>query len=154
MILAKCENAATYKGWSPVLDQALDLLTPEVLETIGTTTVYMDGDRLYATRQVFESLPEEKTFYESHRRYLDIHVVTKGEERMDIASPNDLRVNEEKSDPEKGDFFVFTGDPDEKQTVILRPGTFLVAFPEDAHRCKGQVEGPCDVEKIVFKIII
>ena len=54
----------------------------------------------------FESLPEEKTFYESHRRHLDIHVVIKGEERMDISSLDDLQVDEEKSDLEKGDFFV------------------------------------------------
>ena len=40
------------------------------------------------------------------------------------------------------------------QSIILRHGDFLVAFPQDAHRVKGQVSGPSDVRKVVFKIRI
>ena len=153
MIVAKNANAANYKGFSPLLDRALDLLTPEFLESVGTATVHMDGDRLYATRNLFDTAPQEETFFESHKLYLDIHAVVKGEERMEIADPATLTLDEAKSNP-GGDFYAFTEKSAVHQDLILTPGTFLVAFPDDAHRCRGQVSGVSHVEKIVFKILI
>ena len=153
MIVARNADAANYKGFSPLLDRALDLLTPEFLASVGTTTVHMDGERLYATLNVFETAPESETFFESHKKYLDIHAVVKGEERMEIADPKTLTVDEVKSNP-AGDFYAYTEKSAEHQNLILKPGTFLVAFPDDAHRCKGQVDGPSQVEKVVFKILI
>ena len=153
MIVAKNADAASYKGLSPLLDKALDLLTPEFLAGVGTATVHMDGEKLYATLNIFDTVPDAETFFESHKRYLDIHVVTKGEERMEIAESKTLTVDEEKSRP-AGDFYAYTEKSGAYQTLVLRPGTFLVAFPDDAHRCKGQVDGVSHVEKVVFKILI
>ena len=64
-----------------------------------------------------------------------------------------LTVDEAVSRP-AGDFYAYTEKSAEHQTLVLKPGSFLVAFPDDAHRCKGQVDGPSHVEKIVFKILI
>ena len=153
MIVAKNADAANYRGFSPLLDRALDLLTPEFLASVGTETVHMDGDKLYATLNIFDTAPNAETFFESHKLYLDIHAVTKGEERMEIADPRTLTVDEEKSRP-AGDFYAYTEKSAEHQDLILRPGSFLVAFPDDAHRCRGQVDGVSHVEKVVFKILI
>ena len=153
MIVAKNADAANYRGFSPLLDRALDLLTPEFLSSVGTETVHMDGEKLFATLNIFDTVPDAETFFESHKRYLDIHVVTKGEERMEIADPRTLTVDEEKSRP-AGDFYAYTEKSAEHQDLILRPGTFLVTFPDDAHRCRGQVDGVSHVEKVVFKILI
>lgn len=153
MIVARNADAANYKGFSPLLDKALDLLTPEFLASVGTTTVHMDGEKLYATLNLFETAPESETFFESHKKYLDIHAVVKGEERLEIADPKALTVDEGKSNP-VGDFYAYSEKSAEHQNLILKPGTFLVAFPDDAHRCKGQVDGASQVEKVVFKILI
>ena len=151
MIVARNADAANYKGFSPLLDKALDLLTPEFLASVGTETVHMDGDKLYATRNIFDTAPDSETFFESHKLYLDIHAVVKGEERMEVADPKVLTVDEAFSRPE-GDFYAYTDKDPEHQSVVLRHGTFLVAWPSDAHRCKGQVCGASDVRKVVFKI--
>ena len=153
MIVARNADAANNKGFSPLLDRALELLTPDVLSTVGTETVHFDGDRLYATLNIFDTAPDSETFFESHKRYLDIHAVVKGEVRMEIADPAALTVDEVKSNP-AGDFYAYTEKAADHQTAVLRPGTFLVAFPDDAHRCKGQVDGVSHVEKVVFKILI
>ena len=153
MIVARNADAANYKGFSPLLDRALDLLTPEFLASVGTETVHMDGDKLYATRNIFDTAPDSETFFESHKLYLDIHAVVKGEERMEVADPKALTVDEAFSRPE-GDFYAYTEKSAKHQTLILKPGTFLVAFPDAAHRCKGQVNGVSQVEKVVFKILI
>lgn len=147
MILADIEDAEKYLGIHPILDKALKLLTSEYLNSVGTETVHIDGDRLYATLNEYVTVPFEESFYEAHREYLDIHVLTKGEERVDIANPVNLQEFDH-----KGDFYAYNGEAE--QTVTLFPGNFLVVFPGDAHRIKIQKKGPCEVAKVVFKICI
>jgi len=153
MIVAKRKDAADYCGIHPLLDRALECLTDEFLETVGTEATHIDGQNLYASLNLFETQPDEKLFFEAHREYLDIHVPLAGEERMDIADTASLSLDEAASKPEK-DFYAYSDKDPEHQSVILKRGDFLVAFPADAHRVKGRVNGACEVRKIVFKIRI
>lgn len=146
MIFAKFEDAAEYCGIHPRLDKALALINDEFLGTVGTQTMHLEGDSLYVTRFDYETLPLEDTFYEAHRRYLDIHILLSGEERVDISHPDTLSQFEHKDD-----FYAYTGSAE--QTVILRPGTFLVVFPGDAHRIKICTDEPAQVSKAVFKVL-
>lgn len=151
MIIAKRKDAADYRGISPLLDKALDYLSDEFLESVGPEKVEIDGKNLFASLNVFETKPDEQLFFEAHRAYLDIHVPLAGEERMDIADTSTLTLDEAASKPEK-DFYAYTDKDPAHQSIILKNGDFLVAFPADAHRVKGQVSGPSDVRKVVFKI--
>jgi len=154
MLAGYNHEATRYQGIHPRLDRALALLTPEFLASVGTETRYLDGKALYVTRNLFETAPDSETFFEAHRRYLDIHVVVKGAERLEIAHPSLLTPDEERSNP-AGDFYAYSGRTDaERQTIVLRPGFFLVAFPDDAHRCRGMLDAPAPVEKVVFKICL
>ena len=147
MILGKNREAAAYRGLHPRLDRALECLTDEFLASVGTETMKLEGDALYVTRFDYDTVPFEETFFESHKRYLDIHIMVKGSERVDIAHPEGLTLYEN-----KGDFYGYRGDAE--QSVILRPGDFLVVFPGDAHRLKIAVDQPEAVSKVVFKILV
>lgn len=147
MILGKNREAAAYRGLHPRLDRALECLTDEFLTSVGTETRKLEGEALYVTRFDYDTAPFEETFFESHKRYLDIHVMVKGSERVDIAHPEGLTLYEN-----KGDFYGYRGDAE--QSVILRPGDFLVVFPGDAHRLKIAVDQPEAVSKVVFKILV
>lgn len=147
MILGKNREAAAYRGLHPRLDRALECLTDEFLTSVGTETMKLEGEALYVTRFDYDTAPFEETFFESHKRYLDIHVMVKGSERVDIAHPEGLTLYEN-----KGDFYGYRGDAE--QSVILRPGDFLVVFPGDAHRLKIAVDQPEAVSKVVFKILV
>ena len=70
-----------------------------------------------------------------------------GEERVELASPGGLTLFEHKDD-----FYAYRGAAE--QSLILRPGSFLVVFPEDAHRIKIAVNGPDTVSKVVFKVLV
>ncbi len=153
MILAKRKDAKDYCGIHPLLDRALACLDDAFLESVGMDGVQIDGKNLYASLNQFETLPDEKLFFEAHREYLDIHVPLAGEERMDIADTALLTPDEAASKPEN-DFYAFSDKAPEHQSAILKPGDFLVAFPADAHRVKGQVSGASAVRKLVFKIRI
>lgn len=147
MILANLNNRSEYYGIHPNLDKALELLTPEYLASVPTEKTCIDGENLFVTRFQLETVPFEDTFYEAHRQYLDIHVVTEGTERVDIAHPDRLTLTRN-----EGDFYGYTGEAD--QTVILRPGSFLVVFPGDAHRLKIAVGEQAPFTRVVFKVKI
>ena len=147
MILDKLSQAKAYRGIHPRLDAALDRLNEAFLATVGPETMQLEGDKLYVTRFTYDTLPLEDTFFEAHKRYLDIHLMMEGEERVDIASPEGLTLFEQ-----QGDFYAYRGEGE--QSLVLRPGSFLVVFPEDAHRIKIQVNGPETVSKVVFKVLV
>ena len=146
MIVANLRNKSEYYGIHPELDKALDCLTPEFLEKVPTEKQLLDGEDLFVTKFHLETVPMEQTFFEAHRKYLDIQVVTEGRERVDIAHPDSLTLTEN-----KGDFYGYTGQAE--QSVILKPGNFLVVFPGDAHRLRIPVEQPGEAfTRVVFKI--
>lgn len=147
MILAKNEQAACYRGIHPRLDEVLDRLNNTFLSSVGAVTQQIEGEKLYVTRFGYETLPAEETFFEAHRRYLDVHVMVEGEERVEIASPDRLSLFEHKDD-----FYAYRGEAE--ASFVLKPGMFLVVFPDDAHRIKMQVDAPKAVSKVVFKLLV
>ncbi len=146
MILAKTESALEYRGIHPNLDRALEQLTPAFLSSLGEEKVEMIPGEVWCTRFVYETTPEGSAF-ESHEKFLDIHLVTSGRERIQLAPPATLEETE--GDAGK-DLWLYSGEP--WQDVILVPGDFLVTFPGDAHRLKLCVQGPETVSKVVFKV--
>lgn len=146
MIVANLTNKQEYYGIHPELDKALDYLTPEFLENASTEKTLLDGENLFVTKYHLETVPVEQTFFEAHKKYLDIQVVIQGIERVEIAHPDGLTLTEE-----KGDFYGYTGQAD--QSVILKPGNFLVVFPGDAHRLRLPVHQSGEpFTRVVFKI--
>ena len=94
MIVANLRNKSEYYGIHPELDKALDCLTPEFLEKVPTEKQLLDGEDLFVTKFHLETVPFEQTFFEAHKKYLDIQVVTEGWERVDIAHPDSLTLTD------------------------------------------------------------
>lgn len=150
MIYAKNADALAYRGIHPNLDLALEHITPEFLASLrDNQRVELNGDLVYCTRFTYETIPQEESFFEAHRRYLDIHIMVEGEERVDMNRPEDLNLTDAQ---EGNDFYAYQGES--WHSTVLKPGEFLVVFPEDAHRIKVQVDGPKTVSKAVFKVCI
>lgn len=149
MIYAKNKDALAYQGIHPHLDLALERITPEFLAGVGPERVEILGGTVYATRFTYETVPEEESFFEAHKRYLDIHIMTEGSEGVEIAPPAELT---EFDRAEANDFYAYRGPASYR--LSLSPGDFLVVFPNDAHRIKMSLEQPETVTKVVFKVRI
>lgn len=148
MICAENRDALQYRGIHPNLDLALERLTPEFLSSLRDgERRELKGEAVYYTRFTYETVAPEESFFEAHRRYLDIHVMLAGEERVDLNHPEELELFQAEKD---SDFYAYRGVA--RHSVVLRPGAFLVVFPGDAHRIKVRVSGPEIVSKAVFKI--
>lgn len=149
MIYAKNSDALTYRGIHPNLDMALERITKEFLSSVGEERVEIKGSDVYATRFTYETIPEEESFFEAHKNYLDIHLMLEGAERVEIAPPETLT---EFDRVEANDFYAYRGPAHYR--LALDPGNFLVVFPNDAHRIKMELERPERVSKVVFKVRI
>lgn len=149
MIYAKNKDALSYRGIHPNLDLALEHITEKYLDSVGYDRVELEGSDVYATRFTYETVPEEESFFEAHQKYLDIHIMLSGSERVEIAPPEKLT---EFDRVEANDFYAYRGEGDYR--LVLSPGDFLVVFPNDAHRIKMRVNEPETVTKAVFKVRI
>lgn len=149
MIYAKNSDALTYRGIHPNLDMALERITEEFLSSVGEERVEIKGSDVYATRFTYETIPEEESFFEAHKNYLDIHLMLEGSERVEISPPETLT---EFNRVEANDFYAYRGEG--QYRLVLSPGDFLVVFPNDAHKIKMRVDGPETVTKAVFKVRI
>ena len=149
MILAKNVNAADYRGIHPNLDLALDHIREEFLSSLGTDRVDLIPGEVWCTKFTYETITDDESFFEAHEKFLDIHLMLDGSERVEVAPPSALECFERV--PEN-DFYAYRGEGDYK--MVLSPGDFLVVFPADAHKIKMQLDGPETVTKAVFKVRI
>ena len=150
MIYAKNEYAGEYRGIHLGLDLALANITPEFLGSLKDgVRMDLQGDDVYCTRFTYETISDEESFFEAHEKYLDIHLMLSGSERVEIAPPEELERFESK--PEN-DFYAYRGWG--RYHLTLRPGDFLVVFPGDAHKIKMYDGAPATVTKAVFKVRI
>ena len=149
MILAKNDTARDYLGIHPNLDLALERINEEFFATLGTERVDIVPGEVWCTKFTYDTIPDEESFFEAHEKFLDIHMMLCGSERVEISAPADLE--QFRSEPEN-DFFAYRGEGRHK--LVLAPGDFLVVWPEDAHKIKMMIDTPQTVTKAVFKIKI
>lgn len=109
----------------------------------------IDGDRLFVNIVEYETTEVTNRFWEAHRNYLDVHLMLKGQEQIDL---NFIENMEQKEFVEKDDFLPLEGGKNGE--VILRDQDFLICYPHDGHRTAVAVEGPEMIKKAIFKVRI
>ena len=94
------------------------------------------------------TVPEER-FWEAHRRYLDVHLMLRGTEQIDLNFIRNMKTGEF---VEEEDFLPMVGE--KNSSVILRDGDFLICYPSDGHRTAVAADGPQTIKKAIFKVLI
>ncbi len=145
MIYDRLVNAGKYLGISENLDLALNYII-EHLDTMPDE-IELKGRDVRAFHCTYETIPDSEGFFEAHDRFADIQIMRSGCERVAVSSVNRLTVDE--AQPEN-DFWRMSGP--EEASIVLRPDSFLVVFPGDAHKLKLMLGKPETVTKAVFKV--
>ncbi len=109
----------------------------------------IDGERLFVNVVEYTTTAAENRFWEAHKDYLDVHVMLKGQEQIDV---NFIQNMELKEYVKEDDFLPMEGE--KNASVVLREGDFLVCYPSDGHRTAVQVEEPETIKKGIFKVVI
>ena len=109
----------------------------------------IDGDRLFVNIAEYTTTIPEERFWEAHRYYLDVHVMLRGTEQIDL---NFIQNMKQKEFVEADDFLPMEGE--KKASVILEDGDFLICYPSDGHRTAVAAGRPETIKKAIFKVRI
>ncbi len=110
------------------------------------------GDLIVARVHSGQTRPVNESALESHRAYVDVHVVLDGRETIAVWPTDRLVVRTAYSDKQDVSFY----DPpaDGGLQLNLSPGFFAVLFPQDAHMTQLMDQRPVSIKKLVMKISV
>lgn len=148
MVADRLANAALYRSLSPKIAQAFDFIARTDLAALPDGTHPIDGEDMFLIVARYSTKPFEASRWEAHRRYIDIQCVVTGTERVGVANIADFV-----QDPyeEARDVIWMDGDGD---LLTFREGTFMIFWPQDAHKPGVMLEAPEPVVKAVVKIAV
>ncbi|HJB00304.1 MAG TPA: YhcH/YjgK/YiaL family protein [Candidatus Mediterraneibacter merdavium] len=147
MIFDSIDNKDSYKHF-PLLFQALDFLSNLPENTLPSTGTILIEDQLFFNPVTLVSKPESECIFEAHRKYIDLHYIVEGVERIGTADITALTETVPYSEEKDIGFFAGTADG----YYNLKPGQFMLCFPHDAHKVAIMSDRPAPIKKIVFKI--
>ncbi len=130
--------------------QAFQFLKTANLNALPLGKQYLEGDHLNISVAEYIPKPKKETRYESHKKYIDIQYVIRGEELMGMTTLDKAEVVEPYNEENDIAFYDYDGGNYIKAT----PANFLVFFPEDAHRPSITTGDTTMVKKIVVKVLI
>ena len=113
----------------------------------------IEGDRIFALVQSYETASPSTKHYETHRRYIDVQYVVQGEELIPCMPASRLHTREDYDTTR--DLLLYTDCALASATVSeLNAGDFAIYFPEDAHKPGCICGHPSAVRKIVIKVSV
>lgn len=151
MVIGNVKNRARYAALGDGIMQALEYFAG-VLENPDAAPkefadIPLEGGKVLIRVRPLNTAPMANNILEAHYKELDIHFVASGEERMALAEVSTLTVTKE--DPENDVYF---GEGQYNAMVTLKPGDFVIAYPEDAHMGCIAVNEPMPIVKMIAKM--
>ena len=148
MIIDTLEQAARYESLHPQFKAAFDFLRNTELLSLADGRTEIDGDRLFALTQSYETKPIDGGKLEAHRKYIDIQFIISGEEYIGYA-PFESQSPVEPFSVEK-DIGFYHGDASFSR---LTAGMFAIFYPHDAHLPSRYLAASAHVKKVVLKVV-
>lgn len=110
----------------------------------------IDGQDFFLNIVEYDSKDEEERFWEAHKKYLDIHFMIYGCERIKLSFIDNMKI---KDYDEENDFLSFENG-ESNSHVDLYSGDFLICYKEDVHMTALKIKNKESVKKGIFKIRI
>ncbi|MDE3124023.1 MAG: YhcH/YjgK/YiaL family protein [Bacteroidota bacterium] len=149
MIIDYLENLHYY-AFQPHLLQAFSFLQQPELFAIPDGKYEIDGLRIFALVNSYETVLPELEFMESHLKYIDIHYVVSGQELIGHGFLH--QQPQQKQVDVVNDCITYTSYPSFYSK--LEAGMFGVFFPNDMHMPGIQNDKKFFVKKIVLKVAL
>ncbi|TAH72741.1 MAG: DUF386 domain-containing protein [Anaerolineaceae bacterium] len=144
MILDDCKNYKAYYMFIPKLEAGLKFIQ----EIQGLSAGRYDGNGMFAiVEEGITGKFNEKRF-EAHKKYIDIQILLKGEEKIAWENIDNLRITTAYN-PDK-DIAFYTGEGSE---INIKENMFYIQFPQDGHKCGGKTTAVgTEYKKIILKL--
>ncbi len=141
-------RADRYRCLGPRFARAFDFAQSADFAAMSDGTYPIGGDDVRALVQRYSTKRPGEGRWEAHRTHIDLQMIVMGEEHIGVAPLG--RLAAEPYDEER-DLLWLTGDGD---FVTLRPGDFILLWPEDGHMPGMAIGDSSPVLKVVFKIAV
>lgn len=148
MILDRIENAALYVRAHPLFAAGFDYLKNTDLSSLADGRHTIDGDRLFAIVATSAGRGHSGAKLEAHRKYIDIQYTVTGLDEIGLKPTANCRDVDMAFDTDR-DVMLFKDAPE--CWITLKPRSFVVLYPDDAHAPLG---GSGDVRKVVLKVAV
>lgn len=152
MIAADLRHIEHQLSMTEALAKAIAFLRGRDIRRLADGKVEIDGERVFAIVQRYETVKTGVPRFECHRKYIDVQYIASGEEVIGWAPRERMKITEEY---DEGKDIAFGAVPDGKWTpVYLQAGQAVVLWPEDGHAPKLASRGASPVMKIVVKVAV
>ena len=148
MIIGKLKDLNRYIGLSNEIDEAISYVLNTDLLSLELGRYELD-ENVIVNRQQYYGKTEP--FAESHKDFIDLQIVLKGQEKMGYAdiSNSTVRVMDDYNpEIDLAKYYV-----DDECFYLMSEESFALIFPEDIHRPGLKVDDEI-IEKVVVKIRI
>lgn len=150
MVVTDIKHLDHQVSMTDTLRKGIEFLRRPDIHLLADGRVEIDGDRVFALVQQYETLETDPPKFEYHRKYIDIQYIVSGEEVIGWAPAGRMTVTEA-YDAEK-DICFGSVPKGEMTSVYLKAGQLAVLYPEDGHAPKLAAGRPSHVFKIVVKV--
>ena len=150
LIFDRLNNASQYYHLGERLEQGLKYLLEKDFSKMEPGRYDIDGDKIYALVQEYDTRKRSDGKWEAHRRYIDIQYISEGIELMGYENLENMEAVEEEYNSDK-DVLFLKGDG---SFVKMPIGMFTILWPQDVHMPGQAVSGPSMVRKVVIKVLI
>ena len=152
MLVSDLDHIDHQIALTPGLQKALAFLRTRNLHGLPDGRVEIDGDRMFALVQRYETMMTDAPKFECHRKYIDVQFIVSGEEVIGWA-PVELMTITEAYDADK-DICFGTVAKGKWTRAYLQAGQLGVLWPEDGHAPKLASGASSPVMKIVVKVAV
>ena len=149
MILDQLANSATYEKLHPGFSAAFYFLRKTDLASISAGRYAIDGERIYAIVQEYDTKPLAEGMLEVHQRYIDIQYLVAGEELIGYAPLTGQTEHVPYDSAKDIAFLEGAAEP-----IRVQQGQFAIFFPHDAHMPGRTTGAPAHVRKAVIKVAV
>ncbi|MHB9054765.1 MAG: YhcH/YjgK/YiaL family protein [Paludibacteraceae bacterium] len=146
MIYTTLSQSERIESLHPKFKKLFDFIKSNDLLNRETGRIELDGESLFINNVNSQMIKAEEQVLEVHRQYIDVHIPLDKAEIIGI-SPLENCHTEKSPYNEEQDYALYSDAP--TNFVTVRPGEFLIVYPEDAH---APVIGEGKLRKLIAKV--
>lgn len=147
MIVDTLNNLDKYVSLNPLFAQAFEYLKSNGLNTVETgTKVQLRENALVVNFEQTAPKTKEQAKLETHRKFIDIQIPLSGVEVMGYAPLENLTASEYNAERD-----ITFYESKAEDYITVKPGMFVIFFPQDAHAPAISETG---VRKVIVKVLV
>lgn len=146
MIIDSLKNTKLYFGLGEGFEEAITWFSKKGQEAdIGEHQIL--SNKVFAIVSSYKTKPKKLGSWEAHKKYIDIHFVISGTEKIGYANISQLKIINTYNQTK--DLILLTGNGN---FFTLNNGNFGVFYPGDAHMPGITLGKISNIKKIVIKV--